>query len=115
MLTVSEPVLMPWTRAAAPVDSENSASRPRVQPFPPPEEIELFIEVDAILRAAAARVICLRRRPAPPATGRALRGPRPAGRAWLERCGRWRVPPRLVRAVQRGPPTKSTAHADPRR
>ena len=107
MLTVSEPVLMPWIRAAAPVDSENPDSRPWVELLPVPEEIALFIEVDAILCAAEARVTC-RRRPAPPATGRALRGPRPAGRAWLEPSGRWRVLPQAVRAVQRGPPAHRT-------
>src|SRR5690242_11796103 len=107
MLTVSEPALMPWTRTAAPVDSENSDSRPRAQVLPPPEEIALFIEVDAILCDAAARLTC-RQRPAPPATGRALRGPRPAGRAWLQPSGQWRVPPHAVRAVQRGPPAHRT-------
>jgi len=107
MLTVSEPALMLWTRTAAPTDSETSTSRPRVRPCPLPEEIALFIEVDAILCDAAARLTC-RQRPAPPATGRALRGPRAAGRAWLEPSGRWRVPPHAVRAVQRGPPAHRT-------
>lgn len=110
MLTVSEPVLMPWTHTAAPVDSEHTDS-----PFPPPEEIALFIEVDAILCAAAAGVPCRRQRPAPPATGRALRGPRSAGWASVEARGRWLVPPRSVSAVQRSPPEKSFVQADPRR
>ena len=107
MLTVREPVLMPWTRTAAPVDSENSDSRPRVQLFALPEEIALFVEVDAILCDAAARLTC-RQRPAPPVTGCALRGPRLAGWAWLEPGGRWRVLPHAVRAVQRGPPPHRT-------
>jgi hypothetical protein len=68
------------------------------------EVIALFAEIDAILCAAAARMIPPRRPPAPPATGCAPCGPRSAGRPWRGSAARWGVPVRPVRALPRSPP-----------
>src|SRR5436305_12610719 len=103
MLTIIQPAPTPWTRTAAPADSDSPADRTRDELRAVPEEIALFAEVDAIL-CAAERVRWIRRPPAPPVAGCALSGPRSAGRSWRKWVGRWHAPLHPVRAVQRSPP-----------
>lgn len=68
-----------------------------------PDIAALFAEVDAILCAALAPAP---RPPAPPATGRALTGPRSAGRSWPTPTRCRPAPVRAVRATQRSPPDR---------
>jgi hypothetical protein len=103
MLTIIEPAHTPWEHIAAPADSDSPADRTPDELWTVPEEIALFAEVDAIL-CEAEQVSSMRRTPAPPATGCALRGPRSAGRSWMREANRWHAPLHPVRAVQRGPP-----------
>ena len=70
----------------------------------PSPVLALFTEVDAILCEAAA---ALRRRPAPPAIGCALREPRCAGRSWHMHTPRPRnAPAERVDPMQRSPPRR---------
>src|SRR5438309_11629697 len=103
MLTIIEPAHTPWERTAAPADSDSPAHPTRDELSTVPEEIALFAEVDAIL-CEAEQLSSIRRRPAPPVTGCALRGPRSAGRSWMQEDNRWHAPLHPVRAVQRSPP-----------
>src|SRR5437764_7291240 len=103
MLTIIEPASTPRERTAAPADSDSPTDRTRDELWTVPEEIALFAEVDAILREAE-QVSSTRRTPAPPVTGCALRGPRSAGRSWMQEDNRWHAPLHPVRAVQRSPP-----------
>ena len=70
----------------------------------PSPDIALFAEVDAILCEAAS---ALRRPPAPPAVGCALREPRCAGRSWNMHMPRPRnAPADRVDPMQRSPPQR---------
>lgn len=69
-----------------------------------PEVIALFAEVDATLRAAAARLIRPPRPLAPPVTGCAPDETRWAGRSSLITSAWWQAPAHSVSAVQRSPP-----------
>lgn len=108
MLTKRAPLAWPRAAVAAPtnphdppVPAEDRALEPTV--------IALFADVDAILCAAAARLVRRRRPPAPPVTGCARPEPWSAGRSWQGSAAWWRVPAHPVRAVQRSPrPSEQT-------
>jgi hypothetical protein len=103
MPTTHSPVRASVDAVATPVHEDHPAEYALDQLLAP-EVAGLFAEVDAILRIAAARLIPRCRPPAPPATGRALLGPRSAGRAW-QGCARpGQFPLCRVRATQRSPP-----------
>lgn len=103
MLTTLGSERMSRGAVAAPTNPDHRAEHAEHRLLEP-EVIALFAEVDAILRAAAARLIRRRRPPAPPVTGCARLEPRSAGRSWQESVARWRTPAYPVRAVQRSPP-----------
>src|SRR5271166_2661003 len=105
MLTKSGSVCMPCGAVAAPVNSCCPAEHILDQWEQDSAVVALLAEVDAILCAAAARLIPHCRPPAPPVTGWALRGPRSAGRFWVTSATRWDAPHYPVRAVQRSPPS----------
>jgi hypothetical protein len=69
-----------------------------------PDVATLFAEVDAILCEA---LLPHRRSPAPPAIGRALAGPRSAGRSYGVLLRPRHAPARPARATERGPPSST--------
>jgi hypothetical protein len=110
MLTEGGSVMSHCRTPAAPALSRGTIEVPAEQAAPlvfnDPSVVALIAEVDAILCAAARKLLC--RPPAPPAIGCALGGPRCAGWSWQVSVDGWRGPAHRVDAMQRGPPRART-------